>query len=272
MVRKSRARRLQIFTRVHKRKIRKNEKAGLMENLEKILPCERLSILCKAARKGFELYGRICSRLYLVPYSFTADGKLTIFSAQQLRTHYVVLSMLALSVTHKLTVLFYKISTADSGSIDISTFVSIIPFLISFVPLLPAASVLFRREETQCMLNTWDGILESSWTNKGNCQVFYSIKAALVAITLIGLSLGAGLVASSLGFAFETMPASYFKAADSLGLVDMSLMPAILWKFLFWPLELVTYMAPCLIGGWSATIDQLVPILMSDCLAQLRYG
>ena len=174
-------------------------------------------------------------------------------------------------VMHKLAVLFYKISSADSGNMDISTFISIVSFLISFVPLDPAASVLFRREETKCMLNIWNGILESPRIDTGNDQVFSNMKAALVAIVMVGLSLGAGLVASSLGFAFETMPASYFTAAKSFGLVDVSLMSKILWRFLFWPLEIMTYMAACLIGGWSGTIDQLVPVVMSDCLAQLRY-
>ena len=90
-------------------------------------------------------------------------------------------------------------------------------------------------------------------------------------VVMIVLSLGAGLGTSALGFAFESIPASYFATAESLGLVDMSLMPEFVWKVLFWPLELVTYMAPCLIGGWSGAIDEVIPVVMADCLVQLRY-
>ena len=100
MVRKSNSKRLQIFARVQKRKIHSNHQIGLMDSVEKMVLENRLSLLYEAGRKCFKFYGKTYSKLYLVPDSFTPNGKFEIRSGIQLVIHYAVLSILGLSMMH----------------------------------------------------------------------------------------------------------------------------------------------------------------------------
>ena len=75
---------------------------------------------------------------------------------------------------------------------------------------------------------------------------------------------------SLLGFIFESLPVTYFTTAEALGLVDIMPMPRILWKLVFWPLELVTYMSSALTCAWAHTVNDMIAITMKNCLEQLR--
>ena len=271
MVRKSNSKRLQIYNRVRKHKIRSTDQAGLIDTLEGIISSDDLSWLYETAGNWFRFFGRICSKLYLVPYSFDHEGKLRIFSQRQLRIHYTVLSVMALSMIHKSVALCYRISSTDSAlTAEISTFICVASVLFYLVPLAVAVSVLLKREETVCVLNTWNELLASLRPGNENGGIFCDTQGAFVVMSLSEVCVIGSLGFSLLGFIFESLPVTYFTATEALRLVDTMLMPRILWKLVFWPLELLTYMSPALPCAWAHTINDMIAITMKNCLEQLR--
>ena len=250
--------------------IRSTQRNSLIETVEQIISRDARVWFYEATSKWFNFIGRICSKLYLIPYSFDENGKLRIFSRRQLLIHYAVYAAAALSALHKFVVLCYRFSSADSTLTDLSTFLCVISVLSYFVPFTIAVSVLFRKEETACVLNTWNDLLASLQPENEDGGVFCDTEAAFVLVSVSELCLVGGLGISMLGFMFESLPVSYFTAAEGLGLVNPTYMPNILWKLVLWPMELVTYMMPVLPCAWSHTINDMIAIIMKNCLSQMR--
>ena len=240
---------------------------------KKSLRGDKLSLCYDLADTWFRFFARSNSKLYIIPYKFTPEGKLEIRSKRQLLVHYIVLSMLVMCIIHKLAVFCYGIFSAGSGIEDIRTFISIVPFIIYFVPLTVASAVLFRREEKVCILNTWNEVLASFQPgNRDDGGVFRNIQAVLLVVSMCEFCWVAGFGVSSLGFVFEALPVSYFTAADEgFSLLDTALMSKNMWKLVLWPLELATYMPPPLVGAWCGMVNMMVVIVMKSCLEELRY-
>ena len=273
MVRKPDSKRLRAYARVKKHQIWSTSSSGLLESIiEKVLPTDKLILLYKMAVNCFMFYGQAASKLHLVPYSFMTCGKLRRFSGRELTIHYTVLSLLCLSMMHKLLVSCYQIFTAHSPETMVVKVMCIIASSCYFIPTSVSISALFLKQETACILNTWGSLLPSSQEGKNQVvRVLYNTEAAFGVLLISQICLVGGIGISCLQFAFAALPVSYFAAADALGLVNTAVVPVVVWKFILWPLELVTYLSPLLLVGWCAMINQLVPIVTKDALDQLRY-
>ena len=284
MVRKPKAKRLEVYTRVKKHKIRSFETTlSLMKQLEMLFPPEYLTRFHNFAGKLFLRYAKFLSRFYLIPYNVCKDGKLELFSARQVRFHRLVLAVQAISMVHKTVVSVYTIVHSESETMDFGSVLCITSFLFHLVPLTVCSSVLFKREETVDIVNNWETVLNLvSNHDDGNDGAeapdsvdkssVWNTAGSLVVTWLATFAPIWGIIASLLGFVIEDLPVSYMSTARSLGLDPVTAIggPTVLWKLTFWPLEFLTYASLTCVVSWSGTLNMMVVIVTKTYLDELR--
>ena len=273
MVRKSNSKRLQVCAPVKKHKMRSKQSIDETGSIENIISQDKLLLFYKTAEKCFGFYGKICCKLHLVPYSFSPDGQLQKIPSSRILIHYAVLSALALSMMHKVAALCHHMFHPDSDAMDVNTAMSIMCVLAYLVTLGTTVSILREKEETVCIINSWGRIGSSLQDASGGGGIFANAKIALLVLYVSGLCFFVGLGFSLIGLVFEDIPISYWAMAVRFGLLNTSgttALPTCLWKLGLWPLELVTYMVPMIMCGWSSLFNQLITAVINTHLNQLR--
>ena len=282
MVRKSRTKRPEIYTRVKKYKLQALKSVSLIDPIDTLIAPETLALLHGFAATFFQSYTKILSRCYLIPYNVTSNGRLDPPSTNRLRIHSFFLLLQCLSMVHKMAVSGYRIFGGDSGTtaVDIHTFMCITSFLAHFAPLTVSLSALFKNEETMGNVNNWDMIL--NFISQGREADFgprrvgcaWNTEATLVVTSVLAMTTCCGAAISFFGFIVDAIPVSYLSTAEALGFDPVSFIggPRILWKLLFWPFEFLTYTPPMCVAGWAGTINEVTVIVTKECLDRLRLG
>ena len=272
MPRKARGRRRTLQPGVQKHKIRsKNfDEEGILDLLEQFIPQTNLHRLFNLAEKSFQLFTKINCKLCLIPYSLSDDGKLEPISRTKLWIHYLVLSVLAVSMMHKLIIFIFLIS---SGTLDTETFFCGAVSLCYVVAFSLSSSTLILPEETMDMINGWPKILMHFPDEDGKVMLLVAnTKTAVVILEIAILMMVIASAGSGFSIVFRALPVTILVAAETAGLITTtSEVPRIVWKSLFWPLEFIMYGVPLLQAGWGGMVTILLAMVLMNCTNQMRY-
>ena len=219
MPRKARGRRRTLQPGVQKHKIRsKNfDEEGILDLLEQFIPQTNLHRLFNLAEKSFQLFTKINCKLCLIPYSLSDDGKLEPISRTKLWIHYLVLSVLAVSMMHKLIIFIFLIS---SGTLDTSTFLCGAVSLCYLVGFSASSSDLILTDVTMDLINGYPKIMMHYSDEDGKVMpVIANTKTAVVIAGTAILMMLIALAASGISIVFRAVPVTILVAAETAGLI-----------------------------------------------------
>ena len=238
--------------------------------LEQRIPQRYLHRFFNFADACFKWYTKVNCKLLLVPYSVSKDGKLEKLSTEKLWIHYSLLSILVLSMLHKLVIF---VSRVASGHLDTTTYICAATFLCYLVAFSISSACLILTDETMDMINGWPSILMYYSAKDGErMSLVANTKTAIVISSLAVLAMTIAVAVSGFSIAFRALPVTFLAAAEAAGLIPANTkLPRIFWKLLLWPLEFIMYLIPMFIAGWGAMVLMLLVIVVMNCAYQLRY-
>ena len=272
MVKKSRTRYRGIQPGVQRHKIlsRPVNQKSIFDIAEKLLSSENLQRFYTFSENCFHFYTDCSCSLCLVPLSVSAvKGRLEPASVKKLVLHYFMLTLLTVSMLHKLGVSVYMVMFE---SMDATTFMSVATFLACFVSLTASASSIFRSDVTIDLLAGWPQILACYPQKDGTVLgIVSNTKTAIVVSGLAVLGFVIGLGLSMISLILPSLPVCFLPLAEHVGLVsEQSQIPRIVWRFVFWPLEILTYLIPMLLAGFSTMTLMILAMVVRTCTNQLR--
>ena len=167
----------------------------------------------------------------------TSHGKKYVRGSVKKRIcHYVVTTLLFVSVVHKLAVSIVKFN--EPGRPSVETLMCMSLFMIQFVGFAMSLSLVFSWEKSIELLNTWDalvGCIDESGERTPYDDASASLK--LVFCMLIALGCAAGNAIVSL--LFSNLPVCFYPMCQAAGLIpDVGLSPFV-WQLGFFPFELM---------------------------------
>ena len=272
MLRRSKARRRALQLGIQKsNRLPKKDGKGVFQLLEQTVPKSYLDRLFIFSKKSFKFYTKYTCKLYLAPYSVSEDGKLEILAGRKIWIHYLVLSVLFVSMMHKFVIFVGRVA---AGQLDTMTFICSASSLVYLGGFSVASSSWILRDETIDIVHGWPDILTCCSPEEGEpIPLIANTKTAVMISSLAVLNVIISLAVSGFGFGMQSLPVTYFAAAEAVGLISPSTnVPRILWKLLFWPLECLTYVLPMFVSGWAAMLMMLMVMVIMNCANQLRYN
>ena len=239
MIKKSKARRVRIQHGIQKHKINRSSigSESIFDLAEKFIPEESLQKFYELSQSVFSFFAKFCCRLAVVPLSLRADGKLEVASRAKRHLHLVVLTLIVLSMLHKLVVAVHRLVLAE---LDVTACLCCISFLIHIVAFSLSFACFFDKEVTVDFVNGWDTVLACFPDPNGNTlSAISNIKSATLVTALGLLEITQATVISGLGLAFDSLPFCYLPMAEAMGLlvVNNTGIPRIVWKLVFWPFK-----------------------------------
>ena len=206
---------------------------GISTLLEQFIPQRFLQKLFNFAEEWFKVYTKINCELCLIPYSLSEDGKLEPVSRTKIWIHYLVLSVLVVSMMHKLIIFLILLS---SKTLNTSTFICCATFLCYLVAFSISSSCLFLTDETMDMINGWPKILMYFAEEDGkSMRLVTNTKTAVVISSLAVLAMATACPASTFSIAFQALPVTFLVMAESVGVIPVTWkVPRVIWKLLLW--------------------------------------
>ena len=184
----------------------------------------------------------VCTLLSLIPLVSRDGNKFDYAPIWKRIIHYVLVIFYASFMMYKLAVTVYYITYED---LNLSTFMCGCSFLVLFASLCTASGSSLTTAEMRELLNSWEPVLRSiEETNGKRVEVFGDILVCIKVILLTGLAQCAAMNAAALSLVFADLPVCVFPIMKRLGMIPDNLLPAIAWQMLFYPLELLTLLAP----------------------------
>ena len=269
---KGRKQTLQPGIQRHKIISKIDDQEGIFGLIEKCIPERQLQKFFNFADQCLRFHTMIKCKLCLAPFSLSEHGNLEHSSGKKLWIHYLVLSLMVLSMMHKLIAVLPRVS---SGTLDTTTFICTAYFLCYLVAFSVSLSCLILTDETIDLINDWHTILmyycaEEEGEVPGS--VVTNTKTAFVVCSVAIMAQTIAWGVSVFSFVFPDLPATYIVMADEAGLVPVApIIPRIFWKLLLWPLELMTYILPMFMAAWGSIVFLVNIIVSSTCVNQLRY-
>ena len=154
---KTRGRPTQFGIQKHKIRTRSNQK-GLFDFVEQVFPSGWIQHFHRCAESAFYFYAKANCSLCLVPL-ILCERKFQRTTLKTLLLHYIMLSAMAIIMTHRFVVLCQRVGT---GQLDLHTYICAVSFLIYLVTFSNASSLLLLPDETIELINGWPKILRSS--------------------------------------------------------------------------------------------------------------
>ena len=172
----------------------------------------------------------------MLPFTRRVHGEYVPLDRKSTLIHYFVWFLKFLMLLHKFaglaTILFYEPP-------KIETFLCSCHFLIYFISFCISLGVVYRPKETMDLLNSWPLVLSClKEIRQDVLSHFDDLSTAVKIITALATTQGIALTAGLLTLGFRTLPTSYVRAADSLGLISDGIFPRFGWQLIFFPLEL----------------------------------
>ena len=200
----------------------------------------------------FEFWFFCCRKLYLIPFTRTAQGDYVALEGSRKRIHYLVWFIKFLVLLHKTwglaaVLLFEELKT--------ETFIILSLFMVYFVSFCISFVVLARPKETMDLLNCWPLVLSClKELDLEASSPFDDISEVLMLVTVMIVTQAIALAAALLSLAFDTLPVCYYPTLYKLGLIPEGVLTRFGWQLIFAPLEYATNIHPMLSAPFSGGI------------------
>ena len=272
MVKKSRTphRGIQPGIQRHKILSRPLNQTSIFGIAEQLISSQSLQRFYTFSENCFYFYADCSCSLCLVPLSVsTVKGRLEPASTKERILHYFMLTLLTVSMLHKLGVSVYMVMFEP---MDATTFMSVATFLACFVSLTASASSIFRSDVAIDLLAGWPQILACYPQKDGRVLgIVSNTKTAIVVSGLAVLGFVIGIGISMFSLILPSLLVCFLPLAEHVGLVSkQSQIPRIVWALVFWPLEILTYLLPMFVSGFSTMTLMIMAMVIRTCTEQLR--
>ena len=219
-------------------------KAGKGSGGERLVLGTRETVYFSIGRKCFEFWFYCCCRLYLTPFTRTANGEYVPRDRKGKLLHYTAWFLKSLMLLHKLwglgTILLQE-------ELKIETFICACQFLFYHMSISVSLVMFVKPKETMDLLNSWPHILSCLKQVGDNVPSQYDeLSEAFKLLSLLAATQGAALGGPMCSLMFSNLPTCYLPTAEKLGLIPEGLLPRFAWQLLFYPLEFATYLLPSL--------------------------
>ena len=216
---------------------------------------------------------RACYKLHVLPYNVRANGMLVVNTGlKEIVLHWAVLIAYAAVTTHKL--MAFMRQTSDSETMNVKTMVSLTLAMAYTGTLCFSASTLFKKQETCELVNTCQQLSREFIPSAYAAQV--KMPNILAAVQIVGLVPVLSLVAIAMPAAtvvLQGIPGTFLMAAEDLGLIpQIAFVPHVVWRMLFWPLEMTGFCPLLLLTGCTAMIVTRGVQVGCTCASELRYS
>ena len=217
------------------------------------------SKLVSIGRQSFDFLFQSCEKFWLVPITRLPGGQYVRFNLKNRLVHYFVLTLLLCSGLHKLWGVVHKLSSQDG--FEIGSFLCVAAFGIYFASFCISLSVIVKSEDSADLLNRSNHILscfKKIYINEGSTLLspFDDVSMALKLISILLLGMGVTFGCSVGSFVHPDLPIRWLPTLELLKILPEGILPPILWQLVLFPLEVITYFCPvvlgCLVGAIGA--------------------
>ena len=214
-----------------------------------------------------------CYKLHVLPYNVRANGMLVVNTGwKEILLHWAVLMAYAAVATHKL--MAFMRQTRDSENMNVKTMVSLTLAMGYAGPLCFSTSTLFKKQETCELVNTCQQLSHelipsatAAQVKMPNIRAAAQILALVPVLSLVAIALPAATVV------FQGIPGTFVMLAEELGLIpQIAFVPHVVWRMLFWPLEMAGFSPLVLLIGCTSMIVARGLQVGCTCASELRYS
>ena len=204
------------------------------------------------ARHCFEFWLYCSQRLYLVPFTRNASGQCVPLDRKSNLLHYLAWSVKLLLLLQKLVGLAMILVEKE---VKIETFMCSSQVLVHLTTFCISLVLIAKPEETTDLMNSWSFTLSClQGLRQDELSVLHDLSTAMKIIAVLLTAHGAAFTGALLSLAFSTLPTCYFPMAESFGLIPQGLLSRFTWQLLFFPLELITNIAPTFSAPLSGSL------------------
>ena len=252
-----------------KKKVRKYSGRDLLAKLEALFSIKYRKLAYKATENCFNLLGYCCCKLCFVPLSVDADGYFKIKeSLWQMTLYYFLLVLLCLRILQQFVVVAIQ---ASLGELDLATVLCIISFLCHVTGLSISVSFLGKPYATINLLNKFPVIMKLFHKDGKIVGPLQNPKSVIIVIALVSTAGTYILLIPAISFVVESLPVSLYHLFNQTGIPTMCpSVPALIWKLVFCPVELLLVTQSMMLAGWACVFTFMLINFCSSCNEHMR--
>ena len=231
-----------------------------------------IATLFQVADYVFVTSFQLCHKLHILPYTTRAHGTLVVNTGgKDILFHWAVMIAYAALMAQKLMAFVHQ--TGGSENLNVETLISL-AFLMGYAgPVCFSVSTLLKKQETCELVNIWSHFIHQfipsaigSQAKMPNVQTAVEILAMVPVLALLAIALPATTAI------FQGIPGSFLFAAEEAGLIPaITFIPHVVWRILFWPLEMATFCPLVLLILCTAMVVTRGLQVAFTCTSELRY-
>ena len=215
---------------------------------------------------------QLCHKLHILPYKMRENGTLVVNTRwKDILLHWAVLIAYAALMAQKLMAFVHQ--TRDSETLNVETLTSLALLMGYAGPVCFSVSTLLKKEETCELVNIWSHFIHQfipsaidSQAKMPNVQTAVEILAMVPVLALLAIALPTTTAI------FRGIPGSFLFAAEEVGLIPaIPCIPHLVWRMLFWPLEMAAFCPLVLLILCTAMIVTRGLQVAFTCTSDLRY-
>lgn len=181
-------------------------------------------------------YTLCCVQFGIDTKSNTGSKRYFRVSLKRRLCHYVVITLLFVSLVHKFWVSMAKFREQERPTVE--TWMCFSLFMIQFVGWAMGLSLVFRWQESIELMNTWEKLV-AYVDDSGERTPYDDVPCSMRLWLCLAIAVSCGTANGLVSLLFSNLPVCFYPMCKEAGLIPDVSLPPFVWQLVFFPLELM---------------------------------